>query len=296
MNVVNLYHYISQGLFFKNQTTQKSFDIIIAEKTITNAPSNFISLESQNLEFGISWLIASFAQSHKNILVILDSLNLFYLIPLFKKLPKTTNITILNLGAWASSAINKEYPELEDISIAKTFQIPLYDTIDLLQFFKILSYKQTKIIRIPNLDLPTNISNNFQIKSFKTNSIIGPDQTLIEWGKINIITEGYFFATLLQINEFLIESHKISINGFLINNRDFKNLENLSSYLNFPTIFIIDQNVTPLLESYLTKIFKKVREIITPQLPSTIQAEWIWPQAKLSSGYLIKKIIPLITK
>ena len=296
MNIVNLYDYISQGLFFKNQTTQKAFDIIIGEKAIPNAPSNFISLDTQNLEFGISWVIASFAQNHKNVLVILDNLNLFYLIPLFKKLPKNVNITILNLGAWISSAINKDYPELEDISIAKTYQIPTYDTIDLLQFFTILAYKQTKIIRVPNMDLPTNISDNFKIKSFKNTSLIGPEQTLLEWGKINIITDGYLFGTLLQINEYLVENYKTSINGFLVNNRDFKDLQKFASYLDFPTIFVIDQHLNPLLESYLTKIFKNTQEIITPQLPSTIQPEGIWSQAKLSSGYLLQKITKLISK
>ena len=291
MNIVNLYHYISQGLFFKNQTTQKAFDIIIGEKAIPNAPSNFISLDTQNLEFGISWVIASFAQNHKNILIILDNLNLFYLIPLFKKLPKDTNITILNLGAWISSAINKDYLDNDDISLALNYPLSIYDPIDLIHFFKVLAYKHTKIIRIPNKDLPTNISSHLEVKSWQKQSILTPTQTKLKgsWG--NIFTHWYLFAQLIQIHQYLKQAQQKDFDGFLINNWQFANLDKIKINQQKPTIFILDQAPSQLLQSYIQfKLQINDIKFIYPQKITTIQEEGLWLQAGLEAKALMKQI------
>jgi len=296
LNITNLYYYINQWLFFKNQTTQQSFDLIVSHKSIPNAPKNFVDLSLQNLQFGISGALLNLLSNAKNALVILDELNLFYLIPFFKKSPKTS-FTILNLGSWISSVLNKDYTELDDIAIAKHFGLPVYEPIDLVHFFKILSYKHSKIIRIPNKDLPTNISQHFKVSSWQKTSLLGPDQTRLEWNCCNILAHSYLFDQLIQLHKIFEEQKKLAFNGFLITNREFNNLSQFDeTFKKLPTILILDQLLTPTFAAWLEKKFQKTPQLhfVQPHIPTTLQPERVWHQAQLEAPALAKKIFKAI--
>lgn len=181
MNSINLLQYVRNWLFLKNLEQENPFDLIIFEKFDNdeinlNSNIKIHTLENMKYDFGISWIISSLADKHKNILFVIDEINSIYLLPLLNL--SKNNITIINLWSWISSYINKDLPETKDIWILSNFDIKIYEPFDLKSFFEILKLWWSKYIRTDDKELPLNVFDQSEIQIDYKDWII----SMIEYG------------------------------------------------------------------------------------------------------------------
>lgn len=161
MNSINLYDYIKYWMILKNLEENNPFDLIVYENyenTEIEVPKsmNFKTLNELGYEFWISGVLSALNKQYKNILLVIDNLNYFYLLP-FLETVQNNNITIINLGSWISGFINKWMADLDDIWVLSTLNLSIYENYDLITFFQALQKKENKYIRVVNKEIPVNM-------------------------------------------------------------------------------------------------------------------------------------------
>lgn len=271
LSSLNIYEYVKNWLILKNLEQDNIFDLVIYEQfdnqELDLKNVNIKTLDDIKYEFWISWTIANTCKNHKNVLVILDELNYFYLIPLLKTL-KTNNLTIINLGTGISWYLNKSNPDMEDISTLANFNINLYEPYDMKSFFEIVKKEGNKYIRIPNKEMPTDI---FQWQNIKMkNWIVSLIDFELTWDKWTLLCWWYMLAETIQAVNLWQESN---YDVFAIYNYDFNITESLKESIlkTENLIIILDQKP-------LTNIEKIIKSILWERWLFDTQIKFIYPE------------------
>lgn len=76
-----------------------------------------MTLGDISYDFGIGGKMAALSEKYTHILLVVQTLNMFYLMPWISSLSKDANVTIINLGAGVSSYIHSTQPEMADVAL-----------------------------------------------------------------------------------------------------------------------------------------------------------------------------------
>lgn len=222
-NTANLYYYIKYWLFIKNFEENNPFDLIIFEdfenKEISFSPKvNIKTMKDYWYDFSASWFLSAQTKWYQNILVIIDNLNVSYLLP-FIKWNLDKNFTIINLWTGISSFINKPIPELDDISTLTNYDINVYEPYDVNIFFKMLNNRWRNYIRIANKELPIDL---MWTEWWDLNDgSITLTENMITWDNWTLIIPAYMLPECLLTIETLQKDWN-HYDGFLIYDYNFE--------------------------------------------------------------------------
>lgn len=304
MNEIDIVKYISNWLILKNLHQKNKFDIIFFENIEKDIIKEYSDLNIKNIgeywyDFSVNWKLINEIENNKNILIIIDKLNIYYLIPFIKKAKeKNIEFTIINLWAWISSAINKNILEINDIDELLKYDIQINEILDFVSFFEYIIKWWQRYIRIPhkvitgsiNLEWSENFSSWEKILNLQPFWLEWNDWTLLIWA--SLIQDAIQFTALsredwINLDTFCITDYNFNITKELV--ESIKKTEKL--------IIIIDQIdnswVINKIKASLWDIWFIDCEIKTicpsTELKTKLQ-EYIWDDAKFNWEAIYKKI------
>ena len=95
-------------------------------------------------------------QKHDSILLIIETVNVLYLLPRISAIEKDRYVTIITLGAGIASFMNKGNPDMNDIATLMPY-IPVKEVFDRDSLVEAIQAKQTQYIRVPHGDTHRSI-------------------------------------------------------------------------------------------------------------------------------------------
>ncbi len=307
MNEIDIIEYIRQWLILQNLQQESHFDCIFFEdldsKIIDQHSSklNIKTLKDFWFDFSINWKLISEIDRSKNILVVIDSLNINYLVPFIKKAKeKNINFCIINLWAGTSSALNKNIIEGDDVSLMLNYDVDINETFDFVTLFNFLNKKNQNYIRIPHKTLTWNMIKDNQIQININENIISFKEAGLAWYDWTIITWASIMQDTIQYTSIARQNWK-NFDVFCVLNYNFNFTEDLAQSIKSTEklIIVIDQIYN---ENFTNKIKAKLWDmwfidckiiVISPSLPITTKVkehfweniwfDWMWIYEKLSN-------------
>lgn len=194
MNIINLFEYVKHWQILRNLEDNCPFDLIIYEnidsevlETVDTDKINIKTFSDFNFDFWVSWILKWAICEYKKVLIVIDSLPFYYMIPFFQN--NQSDVTILNLWTWVSSYANKTEINLNDIDVLSNYNVWVYEAYDFMSMFNIIKKDWIKYIRIANKDLPSNlfqwsdeiIDTNANLISFENFEISWENWTILCW-------------------------------------------------------------------------------------------------------------------
>ncbi|UFX83041.1 hypothetical protein [Candidatus Absconditicoccus praedator] len=305
MQAINIADYIRSGNILNNFQEKNPFDLIVYEKLPENSKikgleDKIISLEDERFDFGINGKLMAASEKYKNILIIIDQINIGYLLPFIQK-SKNTNFSIINIGSGYSSFINKQVPETADISLLQNFNIEIKEPIDFVSFFGFLGNNNKQYIRIPEKELPgtiskdgeDNLDTNEKLISLKEFGLTGEDGTILVGA--SMVGEIVQATSLTRQEDKNYDVFCVTDYTFLLSEdikESIKNTEKL--------IIILDQNEIKGFENKIKSVLfdnqiidVQIYFIQPNQLPTTSSKEYIQENIQFGGEGIYEKLIQI---
>lgn len=154
MDIINLVSYIREGRFLGD--TVLPFDCIVREKLpaeLSDTKHKHLTFLDVGYDFGLAGQMSALSMEYKNILVVVESVNMLYILPWLQQLPEKFHVTVLNLGAGVASYLTKSLPELDDVALLLT-HIAVKEVRDGESLRQALKAGGKQYIRIPASEVP----------------------------------------------------------------------------------------------------------------------------------------------
>ncbi len=147
MDIINLVTSVQEGLFLHEK--KLPYEVIVWEKMPTELPLGYTHMELKDLayDFGMSGKLTVLTEKHKSVLLIIESIEGFYLLPWLSKLPKDHTVTVVQINAGISSYMSRSMPDQMDISLMLPF-VSVKEVYDMDSLMHLLGQKGHSILRI----------------------------------------------------------------------------------------------------------------------------------------------------
>ena len=169
MDIINLGSYIREGRFLSD--TVLPYDLIVREKLpaeLNDTKHKHQTFLDVGYDFGLSGQMTALSNEYKNILLIVESLNMLYLLPRLQQLPEGFHVAVVNLASGIASYLAKSLPELDDVSLLFG-HITLKEVRDAESLRNALKAGGKQYIKIPVSEVP----EKFFAKGFDYENGIG---------------------------------------------------------------------------------------------------------------------------
>ncbi|WP_213348378.1 hypothetical protein [Candidatus Vampirococcus lugosii] len=304
MNEINIVKYIQSGLVLKNLGRKKIFDTIIFEKIDKDIIDEYkgfqiYTLEDYGYDFSINGKLISLVEDSNNILLIIDKLNINYIIPFIKKAKSIgINFTIINIGAGVSSAINKDILESDDISTLLNYEFDILEYYDFVTFFEYTIKKGQKYIRVPYRTITGSLSKDNsigidpygKISNLTGLGLVGENGTILVGA--SMLQDTIQFTNLARESGLMYDVFCIHDHNFKLNQEILESLQKTEEL-----IIIIDQIYN---KNYLDRIKSqlwdigiidcKIRFISPDEKIGTKNEEFIWEDVKFDGKGIYNKL------
>lgn len=301
MASVNLYEYVKNWLFLKNLEEKNPYDLIIFEKFSNNELDvkniNIKTLDDLGYEFWTSWAINHYVSKYKNVLIVLDTLSIIYLLPIIKNLKN--NLSIINLWTWLTGYINKGLVDDDDLAVMSNYDIDIYEPFDLDSLFSTLNINNSKYIRISNKELPIKLFWEeewmFEIKEW----LIWLDEYWLSGNDWIILCWWYMLSECLNAMAALQEEWKY-YSVYIIWKHNYSINESLLNHINNSNkiIYIVDNKISNWAKKQIiwklasVWIYDCEIKIVSPNFENinTNLKDYIFEQAEYDSQHLFEKL------
>ncbi len=305
-NIINIVDYILSGKILENIDAEKLFDIVIFEtdkyilEDFKKKKYTFklFFLDNNGYDFWLSSVLDILVEKKKKVLLILNKLNSFYILPFINKVNSLDNLdfTVVNLNVWIVSKATKYIPDYNDVGLFLDYKIDVYEPIDFLTFFEILKFKWKKYIRVSNKDYPINVFEWYDKDVSK--DIINFIDWWISGDKWTILAFGYTIPHVLQALDvlngeglffdlFWIINYNFSFSEEVVNS--LRNTENLivigdsasNWFVNFLKGKLYDLNMCEVLIHVINPDYNKLQTTYLDYMFEQVWFDYLW---------LVKKI------
>lgn len=122
MEIVNLIADISEGRFLRDEILP--YDLIMWERMPGELPKGtytHMSINDIHYDFGVAGQMSAMTEKYDRILLIIDTLNVLYLLPWISQLSEKKNVTIVTLSSGVASYMRKSQPEMSDVALVMPY-------------------------------------------------------------------------------------------------------------------------------------------------------------------------------
>lgn len=305
MQAINIADYIRSWNILNNFQEKNPFDLIVYEKLPENSKikwleDKIISLEDERFDFWINWKLMAASEKYKNILIIIDQINIWYLLPFIQK-SKNTNFSIINIWSWYSSFINKQVPETADISLLQNFNIEIKEPIDFVSFFGFLWNNNKQYIRIPEKELPWTISKDWEDNLDTNEKLISLKEFWLTWEDGTILVWASMVWEIVQATSLTRQEDK-NYDVFCVTDYTFLLSEDIKESIKNTEklIIILDQNEIKWFENKIKSVLfdnqiidVQIYFIQPNQLPTTSSKEYIQENIQFWWEGIYEKLIQI---
>lgn len=157
MDIVNLVSYIHEGTFLDDAILP--YDLIVREKKpadLSDTKHEHRTFADISYDFGLSGQMNALSAQYSNILVVVETVNVVYLLPWIQSTDSKSHITVLNLSCGLASYVKKSAPEMDDVSLLFS-HITVKEVRDAESLRMALAAGGKQYVRIPAGDIPEKL-------------------------------------------------------------------------------------------------------------------------------------------
>ena len=100
------------------------YEVVIWEKMPAGLPisqSTHMTLADVGYDFGLSGKMEAITEKHESVLLVIETVNMLYLLPWISALEEKKNVTIVTTSAGVASYMSKSQPEMSDVTLVMPY-------------------------------------------------------------------------------------------------------------------------------------------------------------------------------